>query len=144
MDITIEFVIFELVKVPNFSLNWQFCFFGLKSSQKGYFSLKQKIEHYHWIPHIRISLGTKFQVKLTIFIFWSKLAQNRYHWSKTEKVNSTIKFCVFQLVWIPQLKFKMLIFWTKFACGPWLLLTISNFSARWPTNTTAFWCLFSF
>ena len=29
-----------------------------------------KSEQHHWILHIRISLGTKFQIKPTIFIFW--------------------------------------------------------------------------
>ena len=32
---TNEFSIFELVQVPNFSLNWQFCFFGPSLPKKG-------------------------------------------------------------------------------------------------------------
>ena len=47
---------------------------------------------------IRISLGTKFQNKLTILIFWTKFARKGYSHSKTEKVNITSKFCIFKLV----------------------------------------------
>ena len=45
-----------------------------------------------------MNLGTKFQLKLTIFIFWAKFTQKRYFWSKREKVNTTIEFCKFELV----------------------------------------------
>ena len=34
-----------------------------------------KSEHHHCILHIGISLGTKFQLKLTNLIFWTKFAQ---------------------------------------------------------------------
>ena len=72
---------------------------------------KGKSEHHHWILHIRISLSTKLQVKLTILIFWTKCAQKGYFWSKTQ--NRT------------------------FACvHPWLLLIMLNFSARGLTETT--------
>ena len=39
---TIEFYILKLVKVPNFSLNWQFYIFGPNLPQKGVYGLKQK------------------------------------------------------------------------------------------------------
>ena len=39
---SIEFYILELVKVPNFSLNWQFLIFGPNLPQKGVYGLKQK------------------------------------------------------------------------------------------------------
>ena len=42
MNITIEFCIFELVLVPNFSWNWQFWFLGPNLPKKGISSLKQK------------------------------------------------------------------------------------------------------
>ena len=135
LDIIIEFRLFKLVLVPNFSLNWQFWFFLTRFTQKGFFSgLKQKkwtphifyiilhiqislvrnfssnwqfwffgpnlhkniflvknwkSEHHHWIPHIQISLGTKFQLKLTILIFLTRFTQKGFFWSKTEKVNTT-------------------------------------------------------
>ena len=48
-----------------------------------------KSEHHHWIPHIKISLGMKFQLKLTIWLFWLDLPkkgfQKGFFWSKTEK-----------------------------------------------------------
>ena len=31
--------------------------------------------HHHIILHLQISLGTKFQLKMTILIFWVKFAQ---------------------------------------------------------------------
>ena len=36
---------------------------------------KRKSEHHHWILHIQISLNIMFQLKLTIFIFWTKFVQ---------------------------------------------------------------------
>ena len=58
----------------------------------------RKSEHRHWILHIWIRLGTKFQLKLTVFIFWIKFAQKGFFPSKTEKVKATIEFCIFELV----------------------------------------------
>ena len=68
----------------------------------------RKNEHHHRILHIRISLRTKFQLKLTILIFWAKLAQKGCFRSKSE--NSYLCEC------------------------PWSLLTILNFLARGPTD----------
>ena len=69
--------------------------------------------------HIQIGLGTKFPLKLTIFILKTRFAQKEVFWSKTEKVNtpyslhnsaysnkSSAKF---------QLKLTILIFWTKYS-----------------------------
>ena len=53
--------------------------------------------------HIRISLGTKFQLKLTILIFSTKIAQKGYFQLKTEKGYTTIKFCIIKLVRVPSL-----------------------------------------
>ena len=60
-----------------------------------------KSENHHWILHIQISIGTKFQLKLIILIFWTQFTPKEYFWSKTEKLNITIKFCIFKLVWVP-------------------------------------------
>ena len=57
-----------------------------------------KSENRHWIVHVRIRLGTKFRLKLIIFIFLIKFAQKGYFWSKTEKVNITIEFSIVELV----------------------------------------------
>ena len=44
-------------------------------------------------------IGAKMQLKLIILFFWTKFGQTGYFWSKTEKVNITIKFCIFKLVY---------------------------------------------
>ena len=44
-----------------------------------------KNEHHHWIVHIRISLGTTFQLKLAIESFWTKFTQKGCFPSKTVK-----------------------------------------------------------
>ena len=63
------------------------------------FPLKNgKTEHHNWILHIGVSLGTNFQFKLKILIFWDKFVETRYFQSKTEKVNTAIEFCIFELV----------------------------------------------
>ena len=54
---------------------------------------------------IRISLVTKFQLKLTILIFWTKSAQKGGFRLKTEKVNTTIEFCIIELVQVPNFNF---------------------------------------
>ena len=48
--------------------------------------------------HIHISLGNKFQLKLTILIFWTKSAQKGISGRKQEKVNIIMEFCIFELV----------------------------------------------
>ena len=113
----IEFCIFELVYLLNFSWNWQFWFFGPNFPKKVSPVQNRKSEQRHWILHIRISLFTKFQLKLTILIFWTKFVQKGYFQSKTEKVNITIKFCIFKLVQVPNfsLHWQFWFFWTKFA-----------------------------
>ena len=48
----------------------------------------RKCEHHHWILHIRISFGTKFQLKLTISIFRTKFAKKGFS-TITHKVSET-------------------------------------------------------
>ena len=97
-----------------------------------------KTEHYHWILNKQINLGAKFQLKLTISIFWTKSSQRCYFQSKMEKVNITIEFYIFVFFFVPnftsnkqkhndwvlhirisvgtkfQLKLTILDFWTNF------------------------------
>ena len=69
----------------------------------------EKGEHHQWIVHIWISLSPKFQLELTILIFWTKFVEKGYFWFKTKKS----RFCV----------------------GPWSLLAVLNFSAwGWQTQ----------
>ena len=42
--------------------------------------------------HIRISLCIKFHSEQTILDFWTKFAQQRYFWPKTEKMNIFSEF----------------------------------------------------
>ena len=87
VNTTIEFYIFELVWVPTFTLSKQYLIFCTKFTRKIYFwSKKKKNEHYRWVLNLWISLGTKFQPKLTIFAFWTKCAQKRYLRSKKRKI----------------------------------------------------------
>ena len=81
---TTEFCIFELVLVQSFSWNWQFRFFAPNLPKKGV-SRHTESENHRWVLDIRISWGTKFQLKLTILSFWTKLAWKGCSPSKTEK-----------------------------------------------------------
>ena len=65
------------------------------------FEKKKKSEHHQWIKHSQISLSTKFHFKQAILNFKTKFAQKGYFQWKTEKVNITIDFCIFELVLIP-------------------------------------------
>ena len=93
-----EFCICTLVKVPNFSLNWKFWFFGPNCTKRTFLVKKSKIEHQHWILHIPGSLNTKLQLRLIVLIFQTKFAQKHYFCSQTEKVNTTMEFCIFEFV----------------------------------------------
>ena len=85
-----------------FQLQQTILIFGTSFQKTVYFQLKtQKDEHHYWIRHIRISSGTNFQLKLTIAIFWTKFAkQGSYFQSKTDKIDTTIKFYIFELVFV--------------------------------------------
>ena len=50
--------------------------FGQNFQKKG---VKQKSEHDHQILHIQNSSITKFQIKLTILNFCTKLTQNKFN-----------------------------------------------------------------
>ena len=60
--------------------------FWTKFTQNRIFAVKiGKSKHHHLILHIQTSLGTEFQLKLTILIFWTKFVQKEYFRSKSEK-----------------------------------------------------------
>ena len=98
LNIIIEFCMFELVYVPNFSLKQEFWLFGPNLPKKGISSQKQKRQSHQWVLHIRISVGTKFEHKVTILIFWTKFAPKSHFHLKTKKENSIIELCIFELV----------------------------------------------
>ena len=76
-------------------------FFWYQNYPKRVFPVKNsKSESHHWILYIWISLDMKFQLKLTILIFWTKFTQKVYFQSKKEKVNITIDFYTFKWLWV--------------------------------------------
>ena len=61
----------------------------------------QKNEHRYWILYIRISRSTNFQLKLTNAIFWTKFdKKNGYFQSKSDKIDTTIDFCIFEKIFV--------------------------------------------
>ena len=66
--------------------------------KRGFLVEKENIEYHHWILHLGISLGVKFQVKLAIFILWTKFAQNGNFQYKRNKIHKTTEFWIFELV----------------------------------------------
>ena len=61
---------------------------------------------------MRIGVGTKFQIRLTILIFWAEFAQKGCFWSEIENLH--VCMC------------------------PWSFLTILNFFAGGPKDTAVF------
>ena len=115
----IEFWLFTLVLVPNFSLNWQFWFFWPDLPKKSFSGLQQK----KWTPHIfyiilhiqislvqnfrsnwqfqfyifELVLSTKFKFKLIILSSWTKFTPKRYFQLRTEQAIQGLQafaFCV--------------------------------------------------
>ena len=53
-----------IIKLNNLNkIFWQLWLYGTNFFQKGVCNPKQKNEHYHRMPHIWISLSTKFHLK---------------------------------------------------------------------------------
>ena len=98
MNSAIEFYIFEFVLGTKLQLKPTIWFLVPNLPKKCVSDPKQKSEHLHWILHVGISLGTKFQLKLTSLIFWTKFTPKWCFWSNAEKLNSAIDFCIFELV----------------------------------------------
>ena len=70
--------------------------FWIKLTQKGYFRTK-KNENYHRILHVQINLDSKFQLQQTILIFETNSPKKVYLRSKTQKMNITTEFFIFEL-----------------------------------------------
>ena len=76
LNITIEFIIFELVQMKNFILNRSFWFFGPIFFPEMYFlSKKRERKLAHQIQYIKISLGTHFQLKKAYWLFGPHLSK---------------------------------------------------------------------
>ena len=119
----------------------------------------RKNECHHWILHIWISLGTKFQLKLAILIFWTRFAKKVYlqpkkrkrwhhYWILHIRISRGTKFqltiLIFLTKFVQKEYFRLKTEESHLGVRPWSLLTILNFSARGPTDTTVFYCPFSF
>ena len=73
---------------------WTVLNFETKFAKRVFSVKNEKNEHYHWILHIRISLSSKFQLKLKSLIFWTKFSQKGRFQSKRAKLNIIIEFCI--------------------------------------------------
>ena len=89
----------SLVAKFQFKLNFEF--WSQICPKTGILCQNRKSEDHYWVLHRRISLDTKFQLKLIILIFWIKFSQKALSRSKTEKVNTTIEFCIIESVQAP-------------------------------------------
>ena len=99
MNIAIELYIFKLIYILNLSFNKQFWFLEQISKKK--YTSGRKHEKMNITIHIRISLSTDFQLKLTIEIFWTKVAKKgSYFIFLKHKIDITIEFCIFELVFV--------------------------------------------
>ena len=106
--ISIDFCKFEKVKVQISAKTNNFDFLE-QYSQKRILPIKnRKNKHHHYILHIRISISTKFRLKQTILIFWTKFVQKG-------KINTTIEFHIFRLVWISNFALNKQFWISKFA-----------------------------
>ena len=92
MQSTIKFCIFKLIQILNFSFNKQFWFLEQISSILPVKNTKN--EHPYWILHIQISLSTKSKSLDQI------CQKGSYFQSKTDKADTTIEFCIFELVFV--------------------------------------------
>ena len=72
-----EFWIFKLVEVPSFFWIYQVDFLDQIYPKRVFVIGNWKSEHRHWILHMRIDLGTKLYLRLTVLVFWAKFAQKR-------------------------------------------------------------------
>ena len=97
MEIAIEFCMFELVFVSNFTLK-NFEFFHQIYSRRIFMVKNRKIENHHGILQIRIGLITRFQFQLIILSVWTKFTQKGYFHSKTEQAVQRLQAFVFCVV----------------------------------------------
>ena len=86
-----------------------------REPKNGASGMKQKREHHHSILHIQINLGTKFQLKLTILICWTKFAKKRVSCLKQKKWTPPLNPAFSNSLSTKfELKLSILIFWIKF------------------------------
>ena len=75
----------------------------MDNTHKGYIqsqTKKTKKENHLLILHIRISLGSKFQLEETILILQNNFPKHGYFSGKTEKINVIPELFIFELVYV--------------------------------------------
>ena len=98
VNIIIEFRIFKLVSWYQISaLTDNFDFLDQICPKRVFLVKNRKSEHHHWIPLIQISLGTKFQLKLTILIFWPDLPKKGFSGLKQKKWTPHIFYIILHI-----------------------------------------------
>ena len=120
VNTTVEWCVYELVKVPNFSLNWQFWVFGPNLPTKGVLSRKQK----NWTSSMNsvYSIYSWYQTSGETDNFDDldqTCPKNKFSVENRKQKNWTlaIEFCIFELVLVLNisLKWQFWVFGTKFA-----------------------------
>ena len=100
--IAIEFCIFELVYVPNFTLNKHYLILRPNLPKKGISGRNHKTEHHHWILHIRIHKVSNLSFTWQ-FCFLNQICPKRvftvengkiehHHWMLHTRVSLGTKF----------------------------------------------------
>ena len=86
----------------------KFWFLEQISPQKLYFRSKtEKIEYHYWILHIQIVLSTIFSLNWQLQFFGRNLPKKgSYFQSKTDNINTTIEFCIFESLFVSNLTLK--------------------------------------
>ena len=74
--------------------------------------------------HFWISLDIKFHFEQTILNFGTKFPKNDISSQKREKVDITIEFCMFGLVWVPNISLNWQFFFDQIC--PTRVLPVSN------------------
>ena len=103
VNIIIEFSLFKLVLLLNFSLNWQFWVFWPDSPKKVFFWPKtEKVNTIYFLHNSAHSnwSSVKFQHNMKILIFWIKFAQKGIFGQKLKKLTS---------YWTPHIKISILV-----------------------------------
>ena len=67
----------------------------------------RKNQHNYWVLHIQINLSTNFRLKLTVAIFRPNFPTRGSNFqSKTDKIDTTIEFWIFELVFVSNFTLK--------------------------------------
>ena len=91
----IFYIILRIQISTKFQFKLAIWFFGRNLSKNWFPVENSKSNYHHGILHIWISLGIKFQLKVIIFSFWTKLTLKRYFSRKQNKQSKDYKCLLF-------------------------------------------------